>query len=53
MGSLKIRVSKDLKIVLLFSYDRKKELLDGIYKMGYNTPSKIQETALPVLLADP
>ncbi|XP_061189592.1 ATP-dependent RNA helicase DDX19A-like isoform X1 [Saccostrea echinata] len=31
----------------------KKELLDGIYSMGYNTPSKIQETALPVLLADP
>ncbi|XP_056007729.1 ATP-dependent RNA helicase DDX19A-like isoform X2 [Ostrea edulis] len=31
----------------------KKELLEGIYKIGYNTPSKIQETALPVLLADP
>ena len=31
----------------------KKELLVGIYKMGYTAPSKIQETALPALLADP
>lgn len=31
----------------------KKELLDGIYAMGFNRPSKIQETALPLLLADP
>ena len=38
----------------LVSYsDRKKELLVGIYKMGYTAPSKIQETALPALLADP
>ncbi|XP_014670707.1 PREDICTED: ATP-dependent RNA helicase DDX19B-like isoform X2 [Priapulus caudatus] len=29
------------------------ELLKGIYAMGFNTPSKIQETALPTLLADP
>ncbi|XP_065836078.1 ATP-dependent RNA helicase DDX19A-like [Oscarella lobularis] len=30
-----------------------RELLDGIYGMGFNTPSKIQETALPALIADP
>jgi ATP-dependent RNA helicase DDX19/DBP5 len=28
-------------------------LLKGIYGMGFNKPSKIQETALPLLLADP
>lgn len=31
----------------------RKELLDGIWAMGFNRPSKIQETALPMLLADP
>nr|CAB3236933.1 ATP-dependent RNA helicase DDX19B [Phallusia mammillata] len=31
----------------------KKELLDGIFSMGFNRPSKIQETALPLLLANP
>lgn len=30
-----------------------KKLLDGVYHMGFNKPSKIQETALPMLLADP
>jgi len=29
------------------------ELLKGVYGMGFNSPSKIQETALPTLLADP
>jgi len=28
-------------------------LLKGVYEMGFNAPSKIQETALPTLLADP
>ncbi|QQP42326.1 Uncharacterized protein FKW44_016946 [Caligus rogercresseyi] len=28
-------------------------LLKGVYGMGFNNPSKIQETALPALLADP
>uniref|UniRef100_A0A0A9YT86 RNA helicase n=2 Tax=Lygus hesperus TaxID=30085 RepID=A0A0A9YT86_LYGHE len=28
-------------------------LLKGVYEMGFNAPSKIQETALPILLADP
>ena len=31
----------------------RKELLQGIYAMGFNRPSKIQETALPLLLANP
>ena len=31
----------------------RKELLDGIYAMGFNRPSKIQETALPLLLRNP
>lgn len=29
------------------------KLLQGVYGMGFNKPSKIQETALPMLLADP
>lgn len=29
------------------------QLLKGVYAMGFNAPSKIQETALPTLLADP
>uniref|UniRef100_T1GMZ1 RNA helicase n=1 Tax=Megaselia scalaris TaxID=36166 RepID=T1GMZ1_MEGSC len=32
---------------------KKTGLLKGVYAMGYNAPSKIQETALPTLLADP
>jgi superfamily II DNA/RNA helicase len=43
----------DLTDFLVSFSDRKKELLVGIYKMGYTAPSKIQETALPALLADP
>lgn len=31
----------------------KPELLKGVYCMGFNKPSRIQETALPALLADP
>ncbi|NXI51898.1 DDX25 helicase, partial [Chloroceryle aenea] len=31
----------------------KKELLQGVYSMGFNRPSKIQETALPIMLAYP
>lgn len=31
----------------------KPELLKGVYGMGFNAPSKIQETALPALLAEP
>ncbi|CAH2320610.1 ATP-dependent RNA helicase DDX25, partial [Pelobates cultripes] len=31
----------------------KQQLLDGVYSMGFNRPSKIQETALPMMLADP
>lgn len=29
------------------------ELLKGLYAMGFQAPSKIQETALPILLANP
>lgn len=31
----------------------KEQILRGVYAMGFNKPSKIQETALPALLADP
>ncbi|XP_034186910.1 putative ATP-dependent RNA helicase Dbp80 [Osmia lignaria lignaria] len=31
----------------------KPALLKGVYALGFNAPSKIQETALPTLLADP
>lgn len=31
----------------------KPEILKGVYSMGFNHPSKIQETAIPSLLADP
>ncbi|XP_055684898.1 DEAD-box helicase Dbp80-like [Lutzomyia longipalpis] len=31
----------------------KPELLKGVYAMGFNAPSKIQETAVPTLLAQP
>ena len=37
----------------VFGIFRKPELLKGVYEMGFNAPSKIQETALPTLLADP
>lgn len=39
-----------LEYIVLF---RKPEILKGIYAMGFNAPSKIQENALPILLADP
>ena len=32
---------------------RPDELLKGIYKMGFQKPSKIQEKALPLLLQNP
>uniref|UniRef100_A0A8C5QBE6 RNA helicase n=1 Tax=Leptobrachium leishanense TaxID=445787 RepID=A0A8C5QBE6_9ANUR len=31
----------------------KPQLLQGVYKMGFNRPSKIQENALPMMLAEP
>ncbi|NP_001080632.1 DEAD-box helicase 19B S homeolog [Xenopus laevis] len=31
----------------------KPELLQGVYAMGFNRPSKIQENALPMMLAEP
>uniref|UniRef100_A0A0K2T7Y8 RNA helicase n=1 Tax=Lepeophtheirus salmonis TaxID=72036 RepID=A0A0K2T7Y8_LEPSM len=35
------------------SLNLKPALLKGVYGMGFNNPSKIQEMALPALLADP
>lgn len=35
------------------SLNLNENLLRGVYEMGFNAPSKIQETALPVLLAVP
>ena len=32
---------------------RRPELLKGVYGMGFNKPSRIQEVALPILIADP
>ncbi len=37
---------------LLFAV-RHADLLKGIYDMGFTKPSKIQESALPLLLGDP
>ncbi|XP_069947606.1 DEAD-box helicase Dbp80 [Cherax quadricarinatus] len=31
----------------------RKDLLEGIYEMGFKLPSKIQEISLPILLAEP
>lgn len=42
-----------VKWCLLMLLDRKQELLQGVYTMGFNRPSKIQETALPMMLAHP
>lgn len=32
---------------------RHPDLLKGVYKMGFQKPSKIQEKALPLLLQNP
>lgn len=32
---------------------RHEDLLKGIYDMGFSRPSKIQERALPLMLANP
>lgn len=33
--------------------NRKPELLNGVYQMGFNRPSGIQENALPLMMAHP
>lgn len=33
--------------------NRKPELLNGVYQMGFNRPSGIQESALPLMMAHP
>ena len=45
-----LRFIFDTCLFLLF---RSEQLRRGVYDMGFNKPSKIQETALPMLLADP
>ena len=40
-------------MVLSFFYSSRPELLKGVYGMGFNRPSKIQERALPMLMASP
>ena len=40
-------------LFLLFLSPSRPALLKGLYAMGFNRPSKIQERALPLLLADP
>lgn len=49
MSTLKCNVA----ISCIGNISRKPNLLKGVYEMGFNAPSKIQETALPTLLADP
>lgn len=39
--------------IFLALFPRKPQLLQGVYAMGFNRPSKIQETALPMMLAEP
>lgn len=42
-----------LNSTLNYDFLRSEKLLNGVYAMNFNKPSKIQETALPMLLADP
>jgi superfamily II DNA/RNA helicase len=51
-SSFKFWKWNDIIFILSCVY-RKEALRRGVYGMGFNSPSKIQETALPMLLADP
>lgn len=42
-----------ISIVTTYCTFRSPDLQKGVYGMGFNAPSKIQETALPTLIADP
>lgn len=42
-----------LFVTELTCFDRSRELLNGVYQMGFNKPSKIQATALPLMLRNP
>ncbi|KAF6032817.1 DDX19B [Bugula neritina] len=60
LNKICIRNLSPLRLTLKFNtripnlrYIQKPELLKGIYGMGFSFPSKIQESALPALLADP
>ena len=39
--------------VIKLEYYRKQPLIDSIYELGFEQPSKIQEAALPLLLGVP
>ena len=48
-----VHVHTPFLLLLLFRSPSRPALLKGLYAMGFNRPSKIQERALPLLLADP
>ena len=51
--SSKAHLHTPFLLLLLFLSPSRPALLKGLYAMGFNRPSKIQERALPLLLADP
>ena len=40
-------------LIFFIFFTSRPELLKGVHAMGFDAPSKIQETALPTLLVDP
>lgn len=47
-------VCSSVSVTFIFNaFSRKPQLLQGVYAMGFNRPSKIQENALPLMLAEP
>uniref|UniRef100_A0A8B9UD66 RNA helicase n=1 Tax=Anas zonorhyncha TaxID=75864 RepID=A0A8B9UD66_9AVES len=50
---LGVTIAPRLRKTSVFSVFRKPQLLQGVYAMGFNRPSKIQENALPMMLAEP
>lgn len=42
-----------LQTIFLLYRSGSKDLLKGIYCMSYTRPSKIQQMAIPLILADP
>ena len=53
MNSLEHCQSSPVTPALFFWPCSKPQLLQGVYALGFNRPSKIQETALPMMLAEP
>ncbi len=54
-GARTVSAAKDISATRSHatSVHRNPDLLKGIYDMGFSKPSKIQERALPLLLANP